>query len=116
MLIKKFHELRIKILKILYENRADFFVRTDDLVKEFKDISDKDLHQEIKYLEGKGYLEIKSSYCGKEYLYFHGLNITSSGVDVYENKDDKYIWPIIYVDNKINAENSNVSVNSRKVY
>jgi hypothetical protein len=115
MLNKKIQDLRIEILEILYKNRADFIVKIEDLVRELGNIPEKELHQEIKYLEGKGYLEIKGSFCGKEYLYFSGLTITSLGVDVFENKDDKYIWPFIYIDNKIDAKNSNISVNSKKV-
>jgi hypothetical protein len=114
---EKYLKIRQNILKILYENRSEFDTPIEKITVYLSDISEKELHQEIKYLDGKGYIEILGGYCGKDYLYYSGLKITSSGIDVFENNDDKYIWPfnITIHNNKFKADNSNIAIDSNKI-
>lgn len=108
--------IRRKILEELYKGRSDFYVNTEQLKAALPRLSEKELHTELKYLEGKCYITIPSKFCGKEYLNFTGVSITSRGIDVYENNDDKYIWPTITItNNNIKSESSNISIDSQGV-
>lgn len=114
--LEKVQNIRRQILEVLYNYRADFIVMIPILAAELAQYSEKELHAEIKYLEGKAYVEILGSFCGKDYLHFEGARITSHGIDIYENNADAFIWPSIAItNNNITANSSNVAINSKKV-
>lgn len=106
-------EIRRKILEILYQQRAEFMVKTEDLINSFDPrLDDPILHQEIEYLSGKDYLETKAEDIGRRYLYFAGLKITPYGVDLVEDEDAFSRMFQINVAHFGDVSNSNIVANN----
>ena len=106
-------EIRMSILKVLYDKRDKFYVSTEDLMAIIP-VAEKELDQEIRYLDDKGYLKIMSEFCGKEYLNFPGIKITSFGIDLVENPDEfNNLFSI--VNNFHGVDRSNISIGSQWV-
>lgn len=105
-------EFRRSILKYLYENQnASGFVSVDDLQLTVSDADPFDLHKEIKYLEGKGFVRVidRTLWVDDDY----SLEITSEGIDFYEGNNDT-LQGITNI--HINGfSNSNVTVNSKDI-
>lgn len=92
--LKRNQKIRSLILKIAYEYRSEPMLMINQLVDEIKlidnSISNKELHSEIKYLDGHYLIEKgKSHQGGEQYLNFPFIKITSSGVDLVENPEDR---------------------------
>lgn len=107
--------LRRAVLEVLYEEREEFMVKTQDLqeslkAKEFK-VTEQELHREIIYLEGKYLLQIISKHNGR-YLNFIGLRIEPSGVDVIEGDEETDGLLRINLNHFEGLQNSNVSIDS----
>jgi len=106
--------LRSKILKYLYEHRANHWVETQDLLEYLK-VSEKELHTEILYLKGKYLLDTVAEAIGKEFLYFNGLKITSSGIDLVENPESGEGFVSINISTFRDVTNSNLSIGSQNI-
>jgi DNA-binding MarR family transcriptional regulator len=74
-------EIRRKILKIIYELNEitqGYSVDSRDLMEKF-DLTSKELHSNVKYLEGDGYLELEE-FLGDEFK----AKITNQGIKKVE--------------------------------
>ncbi len=76
----------------------------------FPHINEIDLDRQIHYLEDKYYLKIVWRYIWKRYMWFHGIKITDSGVDLVENKDDFNKLFKIEINNISDVSNSNIVI------
>lgn len=108
--------IRKKILEILYDYRqegmVDLKILQERLVKAGFELDDRTLHGEIIYLEDKGYLDIMGKFCGREYLHFHALRITSYGVDLVEDPEEFNKLFTVKINHIGNILNSNVAIDS----
>jgi hypothetical protein len=106
-------EIRKVILDKLYKERGEPVVTVAQLQKRFNPmLGDKELEQEIKYLEEKGYATIESPTLDKIYLSFWGAKITADGIDLCENPDlYGQIFPLS-INNFGNVSNSNLAIGS----
>lgn len=107
-------KLRSDILKYLYENRSSYWVDTDALHQSL-DVPERELHTEIMYLKDKYLVETVAEFIGKEFLYFKGVKITSSGIDLVENPEDNQGLFSINISSFGNVTNSNLSIGSQHI-
>lgn len=112
------HATRRKILTTLYERRSeDMGIPVSILLSKLPQINKRDLHQELIYLEQKGYIRIPDKVMGQEFLNFTFVAITAGGVDLIEDPDafNKLFAVHVHQHNFGDVANSNVSINSQHV-
>jgi hypothetical protein len=119
--INKSKEIRKEILETLYNHRQDGLIPIGKFQDELKarslNIDDRALHGEIIYLKEKWLLELGAEFCGKEYLNFAFLKITSQGIDLVEDPEEFGKLFSIKINNNSfrDVSNSNVNIDSNNV-
>lgn len=103
-------EIRREVLQRIYDSDDREFFNLSELEDIQKEVGDKILDQELRYLDGKNYIKIKGEYMGSQYLNYSYLALTSDGVDLVEEPDKfNQMFPISVV-NISNNNSSNISV------
>ncbi|MCK4592030.1 hypothetical protein KAT63_01150 [Candidatus Parcubacteria bacterium] len=119
MTTKNTKEIRKNILEILYDLRHKFMVEVNELqenlVKRGFDLKEYELDQEIHYLDGKCFAEIKAEFMGKKFLNFHGVKITEDGIDLVEDPEEFGKMFTIKVNSFKDIQNSNINIQSPNV-
>lgn len=105
-------EVRRNVLQAIYDSDSRYFFEIKNLEKLTKDVGEKNLDEAIRYLEGHNYLEIMGAFMGQEFLNFHALRITSSGIDLLENPEEVSKLFTVKINHFENISNSNLNIES----
>ncbi len=111
-------ELRKQLLIELYKSLEDWeeWLDTEKISQCFLHVNEIDLDRQIHYLKDKYYLEIIWKYIWKHYMWFSGVKITATGIDLVENKDDFNKLFKIEINTISDVSNSNIVIgNSNSV-
>lgn len=102
------NEIRREILSTIYNSDDRKFFKMEELEELREKVGDKDLHNEIDYLDDKGYIKTKKTITDG----YFSVSITSLGIDLVENPKNFNKLFTISVNNLQNVSRSNISIDS----
>lgn len=101
-------EIRREILQTIYDSDDREFFDIEELEQLRKEIGDKKLHNEIDYLNDKGYLKARKTIANS----YFSLKITPLGIDSVEKPEDSNKPSPVSITHIQNVSKSNINIDS----